>query len=89
MTCCFTSAYGRSHVRSGSYLQQDTGVRRFSPTEILRLLGFPASYRLPPDLSLSKAWRLVGNSLAIAPVRAMLSTIPELAAIEPTACRHS
>ncbi len=78
MTACFTSAYGRSPVRSGSYLATDTSCRRFSPCEILRLLGFPASYRLPVDLPLGNAWRLVGGSLSIVTVRAILATIPEL-----------
>jgi site-specific DNA-cytosine methylase len=78
LTSCFTSAYGRSHVRSGSYLVTEDGVRRFSPREILRLLGFPASFVLPPEMPLGKAWRLAGNSLSLAPVRAALSAIPEL-----------
>ena len=77
-THCFTSAYGRSVVKSGSYLATDSGVRRFSPTEILRLLGFPDSYRLPADLRLENAWRLVGGSLAIPAVRSLLAAIPEL-----------
>lgn len=78
ITHCFTSAYGRSPVRSGSYLATDSGVRRFSPGEILRLLGFPSTYRLPPELPLDKAWRLVANSLSIDAVRRVLSSIPEL-----------
>lgn len=76
---CFTSAYGRSPVRSGSYLETDTGLRRFSPTEILRLLGFPSDFVLPPDLSRQVAWRLVGNSLSVPSVRYVLSAIPALA----------
>ena len=54
VTRCFTSAYGRSPVHCGSYLREagDAGaIRRFSPHEILRLLGFPPDYALPPDLS--------------------------------------
>ena len=81
VTHCFTSAYGRSPVRSGSYLATATGARRFSPAEILRLLGFPASYRLPPDLPLGNAWRLVANSLSIVAIRAVLATLPELRAL--------
>lgn len=76
---CFTSAYGRSFVKSGSYLLTEDGVRRFSPREILRLLGFSPSFVLAPEMPREKAWRLVGNSLALAPVRTMLSAIPELA----------
>ena len=77
-THCFTSSYGGSLVRSGSYLATPRGVRRFSPTEILRLLCFPADYHLPDDLTLRKAWQLVGNSLSVAAVRHVLSAIPEL-----------
>jgi site-specific DNA-cytosine methylase len=77
-THCFTSSYGGSVVRSGSYLAHAAGVRRFSPSEILRLLCFPRRYRLPEDLPLRKAWQLVGNSLAVAAVRHVLAAIPEL-----------
>lgn len=82
VTACFTAAYGRSPVRSGSYLEQEDGsLRRFSPAEILRLLGFPATYRLPPDLPPEKAWPLVGNSLSVPAVRRVLAAIPELAGV--------
>lgn len=76
VTACFTSAYGRSWVRSGSYLEQGDGrLRRFSPREILRLLGFPKSFTLPPGLPREVAWRLVGNSLSLPPVRAVLGRV--------------
>lgn len=78
VAACFTSAYGHSPVRSGSYLQTPTGLRRFAPTEILRLLGFPESFTLPPDLTRPAAWRLVGNSLSVPAVRRVLSAVPEL-----------
>ena len=65
LTACFTSAYGRSMVRSGSYLETGTGIRRFSPSEHVRLLGFPDSYWLPENLSTSQLWRLIGNSVSI------------------------
>ena len=85
VTACFTSAYGRSPVRSGSYLRlgppgaEPPALRRFSPREILGLLGFPETYRLPPELPRANAWRLAGNSLSLAPVRAMLAAIPPFA----------
>ena len=79
VTATFTAAYGHSPVRSGSFLRAPDGsVRYFSPREVLRLLGFPESYRLPPDLTRTQGWRLAGNSLSLAPVRAVLSSIPEL-----------
>jgi site-specific DNA-cytosine methylase len=74
---CFTAAYGRSAIRSGSYLRTSAGARRFSPREILSILGFPPSFALPNDLTRRKSWHLVGNSLSLPPVRAMLSTVPE------------
>jgi site-specific DNA-cytosine methylase len=70
---CFTSAYGRSPVYAGSYLRDEGGLRRFSPTEILRLLGFPARCVLPADLSERKACKLVGNSLSVVAVGALLA----------------
>lgn len=76
ITACFTSAYGRSPVRSGSYLATPRGPRRFSPREILSFLGFPPGYQLPAHLSLANAWRLVGNSLSVPAVRAVLSRLP-------------
>jgi site-specific DNA-cytosine methylase len=75
-TACFTSAYGRSVVRSGSYLATPTGLRRFSPAEILRLLDFPAGYRLPPSWPARTAWPLVGNSVSVRAVRWVLSALP-------------
>lgn len=71
ITGCFTSAYGRSPVRSGSYLLQDGQVRLFSPTEIARLMGFAASYQLPRENR--TAYRLLGNSLAVPVVEHVLS----------------
>jgi DNA (cytosine-5)-methyltransferase 1/tRNA (cytosine38-C5)-methyltransferase len=40
-------------------------VRRFSPSEVARLLGLPASFRFPDDLSLEARYRLLGNGLSI------------------------
>jgi DNA (cytosine-5)-methyltransferase 1 len=62
-------------------------VRRFSPQEILRLLCFPAGFRLPESLTLRKAWELVGNSLSVAAVRHVLAAIPELDVTAPATTR--
>lgn len=72
---CFTSAYGRSIVRSGSYLATPRGLRRFSPAEILRLLDFPAGYVLPPDIPRGAAWALAGNSVSVRAVRWVLGSL--------------
>lgn len=84
VTACFTAAYGRSPVRSGSYLRlSDGSLRRFSPREVLCFLGFPEPYTLPPELPPEKAWPLVGNSLSVPAVRRVLSSLP------PLSGRHS
>jgi site-specific DNA-cytosine methylase len=76
VTACFTAAYGRSPVRSGSYLRLGDGsLRRFSPREVLRLLGFPETFALPADLPPAKAWPLAGNSLSVPAVRRVLSAV--------------
>ncbi|MEM6457315.1 MAG: DNA cytosine methyltransferase [Acidobacteriota bacterium] len=83
ITSCFTAAYGRSPVRSGAYLREPaspSGLRRFRPSEILRLLGFPSWFTLPEAMPPRLGWRLVGNSLALVPVRALLMRIPALRA---------
>jgi hypothetical protein len=75
MASCFTSAYGRSVVRSGSYLRTPAGLRRFAPAEIQSLLGFPTSFRWPEAVSVEQAWRLLGQSLSITVVRRLLAPI--------------
>jgi len=78
VAACFTSAYGNSPVYAGSYLRDGDRLRRFSPRELLRFLGFAESFKLPADLPLRKGWSLVGNSLSVPAVRSMLSAIPGL-----------
>lgn len=72
---CFTSAYGRSPVRSGSYVHTPRGPRYFAPREILRLLGFPDSFQLPPSVPPQRLWPLVGNSLSLPAVRHVLASV--------------
>jgi site-specific DNA-cytosine methylase len=71
-TTCFTSGYGRSIMRSGSYLKCNGGARYFAPEEIARLLHFPDSYRFPEGMSLRRRWHFIGNSLSVAAVREVL-----------------
>ncbi len=73
VTNCFTAAYGRSLVRSGSYLRQGEMVRYFAPREVARLLGFPDTFRLPDDRS--SAWSLLGNSLHVGVVRSVVGPL--------------
>jgi len=77
-TFCFTSAYGNSPVYAGSYLRDNGGIRHFSPAEILRLHHFPSNFSIPADLDLRRAYKLVGNSLAVLSVREVLSPLSSL-----------
>ncbi|HEY3271843.1 MAG TPA: DNA cytosine methyltransferase [Geothrix sp.] len=62
---CFIGGYGQRFVGSGSFLKTDRGVRRFSPSEVARLLGLPGGFRFPEGLSLEARYRLLGNGLSI------------------------
>ncbi len=64
-SACFIGGYGRRYVGSGSFLQTERGVRRFSPGEVARLLGLPEGFRFPESLSLEIRYRLLGNGLSI------------------------
>ncbi len=75
-TTCFAGSYGKTLVHAGSYLRHGEGVRHFTPPEIARLLGFPADFTFPPQLTLRQQWHLIGNSLSIFAVRRVLQGIP-------------
>ncbi|HJV21239.1 MAG TPA: DNA cytosine methyltransferase [Holophagaceae bacterium] len=70
---CFIGGYGQRYVGSGSFLVTERGVRRFSPTEVGRLLGVPEGFRFPEGLSLEKRYKLLGNGLSIPVARWVLS----------------
>lgn len=76
VTACFGSSYGKSHLQAGSYLVQERKWRRFAPAEVACLLGFPKWFKLPPELSYRRCWKLLGNSLSIPAVRYVLSHLP-------------
>jgi site-specific DNA-cytosine methylase len=78
VSSCFTSDYGRSVNMTGSYLRDASGLRYFSPAEMLRQLGFPQTFALPESTSGAIAWRLVGNSLSIPTTQYILDAIPGL-----------
>ena len=75
---CFTSDYGRSMNKTGSYLREAARVRHFSPAEMLRQLGFPQSFTLPTSISRATAWRLVGSSSSVPLTQYILDAIPGL-----------
>jgi DNA (cytosine-5)-methyltransferase 1/tRNA (cytosine38-C5)-methyltransferase len=75
ISSCFTSAYGKSPVYSGSYLKRGDRARYFCPLEISRLLGFDLGFTFPAGLSYRQQWNLVGNSLSVHVVRLILKQL--------------
>ena len=73
VTSCFAASYGKSIVRSGSYLETTTGYRRFSPREVARILGFNEDFSLPSTISMERQWHLLGNSLSLPAVRHVMA----------------
>lgn len=75
---CFTSAYGKSLTKSGSYVREASGrLRRFSPVEVARLLGYPGestarALRFPESLTDRQLWKLLGNSISVWVVRDLI-----------------
>jgi len=76
-TACFIGGYGQRFVGSGSFLKTPQGVRRFSTTEVARLLGLPASFRFPEELPRDKRYKLLGNGLSIPVARWVLEAFKE------------
>lgn len=79
VTACFTSAYGKSPVRAGSYLHLEglRSVRMFSPMEVQRLMGFRESFAWPNELTQRARYQLLGNSLSVTVVEAILRRFKE------------
>jgi site-specific DNA-cytosine methylase len=84
VSSCFTSDYGRSVNKTGSYLRDASGLRHFSPVEMLRQLGFPQTFTLPESTSCATAWRLVGSSSSIPATQYILDAIPGLVTRYPS-----
>lgn len=78
-TACFTSSYTKQPIRSGSVLRRPPwsadAVRFFSPDEIARLLGFPQPLPWPETLRLRRRYALVGNSVHVPTVAAVLGQL--------------
>jgi DNA (cytosine-5)-methyltransferase 1 len=68
----FTSQGGGVGGKTGCYLRGDK-VTRLTPRECARVMGFPEDFRLPT--SDTKAYKLIGNSVAIPVVTAIAEQI--------------
>jgi len=77
VTACFAGGYGKSIIRSGSYLQSGDSLRRFSPTEIARLLGFSDELTFPHSVATRRRWKMLVNSVSIPVVRSILARMAQ------------
>ncbi|RYH15273.1 hypothetical protein EON65_31985 [archaeon] len=64
------SSIDSEHEYDGDWVEkllgrEDAYARYFSPTELLRLFGFPASFTWPSDVSKRKCYELIGNSINV------------------------
>jgi site-specific DNA-cytosine methylase len=73
---CFIGGYGQRFVGSGSFLRTPRGVRRFTPAEIARLMGLPASFRFPDEVGLEQRYKLLGNGLSLPVARWVAEQLP-------------
>ncbi|HEY9787757.1 MAG TPA: DNA cytosine methyltransferase [Candidatus Obscuribacterales bacterium] len=72
---CFTKGYWKCMKASGSFIQlSDQSVRRFSPKEIIRLLGFDDRFQFSP-LPVMAQLQLVGNSVDVRAIKYLLSCL--------------
>jgi DNA (cytosine-5)-methyltransferase 1/tRNA (cytosine38-C5)-methyltransferase len=71
-SACFIGGYGQRYLGSGSFLVTPRGIRRFSPGEAARLLGYPGDFRFPEAVPLAQRYKLLGNGLSLPVARWVL-----------------
>lgn len=70
---CITRGYHRCLTGAGSFLRTPAGgIRRLSPLEIARLMGFGPGFSFPREVGRATAWRLVGNAVDVRSARHVL-----------------
>lgn len=73
---CFTSGYWKSFKSSGTFIEIEKGkIRRFSPEEIVTLMGFAPGFEFPKDLTTQAKLKLAGNTVDVRAIDYLLSGI--------------
>ena len=67
-----TACYGNNEVHLHPYLN-----RRISVREALRIQGVPDEYVLPPELSLSKKFKMIGNGVPVPLAKAVAVAVKD------------
>lgn len=81
-TDCLYAAYGtkwngNAAAKNGSlFVVQDGRIRRFSPLECERLMGFPDNYTNIPNAKRTQRYTSIGNSWAVPVIRWIGSRLP-------------
>lgn len=75
-SACFIGGYGQRFLGSGSFLVTPQGIRRFSPAEVARLLGYPPDFAFPDEVPLVQRYKLLGNGLSLPVARWVLAHLP-------------
>ena len=71
-----TCSRGRDVERPANMASVHSGsVRLFSPLELLRLFGFPDSYRFPPGMQLKHRYKLIGQSINVGVVELVMRSV--------------
>ena len=61
--------------RNAAVLKDNYGVRRLTLRECLRFQGFPEQYYFPNSVTLSDAYRQIGNSVTVPVIRRIAEQI--------------
>ena len=56
-------------------VRDNNGIRKITPRECARLQGFPENYQLPNDISDSKLYKQLGNSVTVSVVERVAEQI--------------
>ena len=76
---CFTSGYWKSYKSSGTFIElENAKIRRFSPEEIVALMGFSANFTFPESLTLQSKLQLAGNTVDVRAIGYMLNGLSNL-----------
>ncbi|BDQ12120.1 DNA cytosine methyltransferase [Sediminibacterium sp. TEGAF015] len=67
-----TACYGNNEVHLHPYLN-----RRLSAREALRIQGVPDEYILPPEISLSKKFKMIGNGVPVPLAKAVAESLKD------------
>jgi tRNA (cytosine38-C5)-methyltransferase len=66
------AAVSKAPLDRTNMLNYSGRLRRFTPSELLLLFGFPRNFAFPEDIPLEHQYKLIGNSISIAVVTALM-----------------